>query len=101
MSPRRTSPGEALTLTVGGDYYAEEYSDVSWPLAVGTPVCAQVDSVDVGTDYGAVLEDHEITGGPYDNVAGPFASVAAVDGARAPVGGSGWPTWQADRPRRK
>jgi hypothetical protein len=93
------APGEALTLTVGGDYYAEEYSDVSWPLAVGTPVYAQVDSADAETDYGAVLEDHEISGGPYDNVAGPFASVA--DGAGVPVGGDGWPTWQADLPRRK
>ncbi len=93
--------GEVLTLTVGGDYYAEEYSDVSWPLAVGTPVYAQVDSADAETDYGAVLEDHEISGGAYDNVAGPFASAAAADGAEVPVGGVSWPTWQADLPRRK
>lgn len=48
------APGDILTLTVGDAYYAPEYSEVSWPLPVGTPVWAQVDSANADTDYGAV-----------------------------------------------
>jgi len=77
------APGEVLTLTVGGDYYVAAYSDVAWPLAAGTPVYAQVDSANAETDYGAVLEDHEIRGAPYDNVAGPVVSTAG-DGVGEP-----------------
>ncbi len=64
-------PGEAITLTVGGDYYRPEYSHFSGTLASGTPVYAQVDSANADTTYGAVLESHEITGGEYNNIAGP------------------------------
>jgi hypothetical protein len=70
-------PGETLTLTVGDGYYADEYSQVTWPLATGTPVYAQVDSANAGTTYGAILESHEITGGAYNNVAGPAYPAAA------------------------
>jgi len=61
-------PGETLTLTVGGAYYKPGYSNVSWPLAVGTEVYAQVDSYNVGTTYGRVLENHEIRGEAYNNI---------------------------------
>jgi len=64
-------PGEAITLTVGDTYYWPEYSRFSGALAAGTPVYAQVDSANVDTTYGAVLESHEITGGEYNNIAGP------------------------------
>jgi hypothetical protein len=93
--------GEVLTLTVGDEYYSDEYSNISWPLAVGTPIYAQVDSANAETDYGAVLEDHEITGEPYDNVAGPFASIADTDGAGVRGGEVSWPNWQADLPSRE
>jgi uncharacterized repeat protein (TIGR01451 family) len=76
-------PGEVLTLTVGGDYYAAEYSRVAWPLLAGTPVYAQVDSANADTDYGAVLEIHEITGGAYNNIAGPAYPAASRDGGTA------------------
>jgi len=66
-------PGDVLTLTVASVYYSEEYSDISWPLLAGTPVYAQVDSANVNASYGAVLEDHEILGGPYDNNIGSTA----------------------------
>jgi hypothetical protein len=62
------APGKALTLTVNGPYYKADYSDVSWPLALGTPVYAQVDSVHPDTDYGAVREMDEIRGGSYNNI---------------------------------
>lgn len=57
-----------LTLTFGDVYYRPDLSQVSFPLAVGTPVYAQVDSVNLLTTYGGVLESHEITGGAYNNI---------------------------------
>jgi uncharacterized repeat protein (TIGR01451 family) len=78
-------PGESLTLTVtssGGAYYHAGLSNVSWPLAVGTPVYAQADSAHSYTAYGGVEENHEIVGGPYNNISGP------VDVTDATVGGS-------------
>jgi uncharacterized repeat protein (TIGR01451 family) len=69
-------PGASFTLTVGDAYYWPDYSNVNWPLPVGTPVYVQVDSADVTTDYGAILEDHEMIGGPYNNISGPVLSTA-------------------------
>ncbi|MFP4395676.1 MAG: hypothetical protein ACLFTI_10480, partial [Anaerolineales bacterium] len=69
-------PGGTLTLTVGDMHYWEIHSEVTWPLPEGTVIYAQVDSVDVETDYGAVQEDHEIIGGPYNNIIGPIYSIA-------------------------
>ncbi len=60
-------PGQTLTLT-NVTAYAEPYSFIVWPLIEGTPVYAQVDSWNGATDYGAVLEDHEILGEPYNNI---------------------------------
>jgi hypothetical protein len=71
-------PGGVLTLTVNGSYYVPAYSKISWPLAEGLSVYAQVDSVNHATNYGAVRENHEITGGTYNNIAGP-AWVAAAN----------------------
>jgi hypothetical protein len=39
-------------------------------LLAGTPY-VQVDSANVNTTYGAVLENHEILGAPYNNIGGP------------------------------
>ena len=79
------APGEALTLSVGDEYHVDEYSQVNWPLAVGTPVYAQVDSANALTAYGAVLESHEITGGAYNNIGGPAKTVPDPgDGAASP-----------------
>jgi hypothetical protein len=66
--PHPMAAGEAITLTVGDIYYQPDYSYISWPLSAGTPVYAQVDSVNLDTDYGAVLETHETSGGTYNNI---------------------------------
>jgi len=63
-------PGEAITLTIGGEYYYAEYSRFTGGMDAGTWVYAQVDSVGAGTAYGAVRETHEITGGSYNNIKG-------------------------------
>jgi len=65
-------PGEAITLTAGGDYYWPVYSDVRWPLAAGTVIYTQVDSASAGTTYGAVLEGDE-----GNNVGGPLSLAGA------------------------
>ncbi|NLE43146.1 MAG: hypothetical protein GX620_00365 [Chloroflexi bacterium] len=64
-------PGQALTLTVGGMYFWPTLSRLSSPLQAGVPVYAQVDSANVHTTYGAVLETHEILKAAYNNIAGP------------------------------
>ncbi len=71
------APGEALTLTVDGPCYWPSLSAVSWPLASGAPVYAQVDSANAGTTYGGVLENHEIAGGPYNNIGSTTVAPAA------------------------
>jgi uncharacterized repeat protein (TIGR01451 family) len=63
--------GDVLTLTMADDYFMSDLSHVTWPLAIGTPIYAQVDSADASTTYGAVLENHEISGAPYNNIRGP------------------------------
>ena len=63
--------GGTLTLTIGDQYFAPELSAWSGVLAEGTPVYAQVDSAAEGSDFGAVLEGHEIDGTAYNNILGP------------------------------
>jgi uncharacterized repeat protein (TIGR01451 family) len=82
------NPGEAITLTVtpsGGDYYYAGLSNVSWPLAVGSQVYAQADSAHSATSYGGVMENHEIVGGPYNNITGPVTSTDALAGGAGPL----------------
>jgi hypothetical protein len=78
-------PGDVLTLTVGDAYYIADYSQITWPLAAGTLVYAQVDSADADTTYGAVLEIHEITGGAYNNIASTTSTARAAQGALDPA----------------
>jgi uncharacterized repeat protein (TIGR01451 family) len=64
-------PGQTLALTIGDLYFVPEESNFSGVIGVGTAVYAQVDSAAAGSDYGAVLELHEILGLPYNNIIGP------------------------------
>ena len=64
-------PGASLTLTVGDEYFVPDASNFSGALAAGTPLYAQVDSAHSDTEYGAVLEAHEVDGEEYNNIAGP------------------------------
>ena len=77
-------PGDEITLAVGDEYYWPTLSNFSGSFPAGTPIYAQVDSANADTSYGAVLENHEIAGGPYNNVGGPaFPAPDAV--AQAPA----------------
>jgi hypothetical protein len=73
-------PGETITLQIGDAHYFAEHSAISWPLALGTPVYAQVDSAG-DASYGAVREMDEIRGDTYNNVHG--TTVAPGTGAAA------------------
>ncbi|MBI4786755.1 MAG: right-handed parallel beta-helix repeat-containing protein [Chloroflexi bacterium] len=64
------NPGSTLTLSVGDVYYWPSLSNVAVTLAAGTSVYAQVDSANADTNYGGVLENHESTGGAYNNITG-------------------------------
>jgi hypothetical protein len=65
---------KAITLTIGDVYYQPSFSSFPESLPAGTPIYAQVDSLNPDTTYGAVLEDHETTGGVYNNITGPVLS---------------------------
>ena len=71
------APAQSLTLTLTSPYYNGTFSGFTPPLPPGTPVYAQVDSVNLLTTYGGVLEDHEIVGGVYNNITQTL-SVAGV-----------------------
>ncbi|MCP5098729.1 MAG: hypothetical protein GY943_24525, partial [Chloroflexi bacterium] len=78
------APGEVLTLTYSTDpaapnlYYMEANSLFSGTMAPGTTVYAQVDSAHLATSYGGVLENHEISGGAYNNISAPAVSTMVV-----------------------
>jgi predicted outer membrane repeat protein len=69
---------QSLTLTIHDAYWSDYYSDFTPPLAVGSQVYAQVDSVNLLTTYGGVLESHELVSGPYNNVLGPVISALSA-----------------------
>ncbi len=79
-------PGDALVLTIGDAYYWPEHSNFSGSLPAGTPIYVQVDSANANTTYGAVLESHEIVGGPYNNISAAVYSTGGVGEGMAETG---------------
>ncbi|MCB0162597.1 MAG: DUF11 domain-containing protein [Anaerolineae bacterium] len=69
-------PGQSVTLTLNHPAYDPTRSHVTLPIPPGTPVYAQVDSINLLTDFGGVLELHELANGPYNNILGPVLSSA-------------------------
>jgi hypothetical protein len=55
-------------------------------------VYAQVDSANTLTTYGGVLEDHEITGGAYNNVSDAVSTLGVTGAVAVPAGGAGQST---------
>jgi len=91
--------GDTLTLTFGDPYYSAFHSRFTGSLAAGTPIWAQVDSVNLNTTYGGVLEPHEISGGAYNNFNSILLTVdfmttngsVAANGVQPPVSSSKLP----------
>ena len=79
--------GDSLTLTFSTApgapnlYYSEADSNFTGTMAAGTSVYAQVDSAHVSNINGAILETHEISGDPYNNVSNEVFSTAAIASA--------------------
>lgn len=67
-------PGGTLTLIIGDGMFDVAKSNFS-AIIPGTPVYAQVDSVDLNTNYGGVLEIDELTDKPYNNISGTISTV--------------------------
>ncbi len=63
------NPGDVITLRINDPYYSAYYSGFTGPLSSGAEVWAQVDAVNLNTNYGGVLETHEVSGGAYNNIA--------------------------------
>ena len=61
-------PNETITLTVGDGAYWPSLSQFSPPLVLESSVYAQVDSVNLNSSYGGVLELDEIKGESYNNI---------------------------------
>jgi hypothetical protein len=100
------TPGETLTLTIGDDYWSGYYSEFAGALPAGTPVYAQVDSVNLDSDYGGVLEIHEMTGGVYNNISRVvLLTPLNISPATTPAQGTPYSTTLADdlplRPQRR
>jgi hypothetical protein len=89
-------PGQSLTLRYNDDFYWSDYSAMSWPLAVGTPIYAQVDSFpNSAYPDGLVLENHEYYDQAYNNIVGPVYSTNATGSAFEPMPH----TWTGSRSR--
>lgn len=74
-------PGKSITLILGDIVYWPTHSrlplirqngNVVLDISPETPLYAQVDSANAYSNYGAIMELHELHGGPYNNIAGPF-----------------------------
>jgi subtilisin-like proprotein convertase family protein len=65
--------GEVLTLTLDSPTLWAEYSDITFPLTDDAQIYVQVDSLNFETSYGAILEQHEMIGGAYNNIVGPLS----------------------------
>jgi len=81
------APNETITLTVDSPYFMPEHSNIGdgWTDAITTTVYVQVDSVHTETNYGGILERHEILGEEYNNVWTNYAAQNTTPGAITPT----------------
>jgi hypothetical protein len=77
--------GGSLTLTIKDAYYRPDYSVFDGIIPPDTLVYAQVDSVNLTTNYGGVLEGHEVNSGTYNNITGPVLASANLGGVSTPA----------------
>jgi uncharacterized repeat protein (TIGR01451 family) len=73
------APGQSLSMTLDSSYFGGRFGYVEWPIEPGTVAFAQVDSYNPYNSDGAVIEDHEVLNGFYNNIFGPVLSVDATD----------------------
>ena len=92
------APGQSLTLSLGDAFYSADYSFLAPNLPAGTPVYAQVDSWNPATNYGAVHEQHEIVGQPYNNIAQTTVTVGVRMESQEHPASAMQPSHLPDRP---
>ena len=92
------APGQSLTLSLGDAFYSADYSFLAPNLPAGTPVYAQVDSWNPATNYGAVHEQHEIVGHPYNNIAQTTVTVGVRMESQEHPASAMQPSHLPDRP---
>ncbi|MCB0183369.1 MAG: hypothetical protein KDE31_03855, partial [Caldilineaceae bacterium] len=63
------APGAAYTLRFGDHYYDHDQSSVPAQIKAGSVIYVQVDSANLESDAGGVLEEHEMAGGASNNIA--------------------------------
>lgn len=63
-------PNETVTLFIWDEYFSPEHSYFSGNILAESQLYIQVDSWNLETDYGAVLETHEVKKQPYNNIIG-------------------------------
>ena len=61
-------PGDSMTIFTGDQFFTQTFSTFTGAFVDGMKVYVQVDSDNILTDYGNVLEAHEISGEPYNNI---------------------------------
>ena len=71
-------PGETVILTPGDAYFWPDLSLINEPLAAGTSIYVQVDSANMETGYGGVLEIHEQNNSPYNNIRGAITPLVRM-----------------------
>jgi len=92
-------PGQTVILVYGGPYYWASKSQVSWPLPAGANIYVQVDSYSQSSSFGGVLENHEMDGKPYNNIAAATVSVAEFE-SEPPSPEETGPIFEGDLPPR-
>lgn len=61
-------PGQSYTLRVGDTYFVSEKSNIPPRINAGSIIYVQVDSANEDSDFGGVVEVHEVNGGSYNNI---------------------------------
>ncbi len=71
-------PGGTMTLTLSSSSYKPEFSNFT-EFNNGTNVYVQVDSAHASNIlHGAVLENHEIAGDPYNNISNTTVTLSSL-----------------------
>jgi hypothetical protein len=94
----RLEPGDTITLTNEDNdpYYRPDYSLFSGALDPGTWIYVQVDSASTETDYGGVLEDHEIRHQTYNNISSVRLTASVMRAENVDTNKTGSPQARAE-----
>ncbi|RRR65850.1 MAG: hypothetical protein EI684_21935 [Candidatus Viridilinea halotolerans] len=91
---RPLAAGERLTLRIGDRFYRADYSRHSGSIAAGALLYAHVDAISLTSEHGGIYENHEASGGSYNNILGPVIAASSISltaaPGSAPAASDGW-----------